>query len=381
MRVVLAALVAAGLAAPVVDAAPVGADTVVKVPDTIDRTGATDVTGPLNAFLAGVGPQSTVVFPRDGAYRVEGVLFLFDKVDVTIEGNGSVLFAMTDGSGLAPPKSGYRAYWPRRREHIHIRRGYNVTLRNLVVHGANPRGGATPEAYVVGLEGQAGVTISRSMNVVLDRMRIEDTYGDFVWITGRSSFVTIRNSSMARSGRQGIAVVNARTILIENNDIRDVARSVFDLEPAGRAVAEDVSMRANRVGNYRNFLLAALGGGPGVNDVWLRDNEIDGANGVTVAAGFWKLRRRNLHILDNVGTGVVRAPSRTALNGLIHRGLIQLTNLDGVEIRGNRQATADAPAISLEGVCGVILENNAFPGATPEVDELAPCPPPPAPAG
>ena len=137
-------------------------------------------------------------------------------------------------------------------------------------------------------------------------------------------------------------------------------------------------MRSNRIGNYRNFLLAALGGGPGVNDIWLRDNVVDGGNGVSVAAGFWKLRRRNLHIVDNVGTGVRRAPSRTALNGLIHRGMIQLTNLDGVEIRGNYQATGpDSPAISLEGVCGLELAQNTFPGASPEVEALAPCPPPP----
>jgi parallel beta-helix repeat protein len=378
--VTVAVLVAAGLAGPVAEVAPAGADTVVAVPHSIDGTGATDVTAPLNAFFAGLGPGTTVVFPERAAYRVEGVLFLFDKVDLTVEGNGSMLFAMTKGDGVAPPKSGYRAYWPRRREHIHIRRGSHVTLRNLVVHGANPQGGATPEAYVIGLEGQAGVSISRSTNVVLEGMRIEDTYGDFVWITGRSSYVTIRNNTMARSGRQGIAVVNAQTIRIENNDIRGVARSVFDLEPPGRAMAQNVTMIGNRVGEYRNFLLAALGGGPNVNDVRLLDNVVDGRNGVTVAAGFWKLRRRNLQIVGNVGPGVQRAPSRTALDGSIHRGLIQLTNIDGVEIRGNRQGTAEAPAISLEGVCGLTLENNAFPGASPVVDELVPCPPP-APAG
>jgi hypothetical protein len=376
IAVVVAVLVAAGVLVPVADLAPAGAATV-QVPGSIDRTGATDVTNELNAFFAGLAPGSTVVFPRGAAYRSEGVLMLFDKFDLTIEGNGAVIFAMTDGSGRTPPKSGYRAYWPRRREHLHIRRSNNVTVRNLAIRGANPHGGATPEAYVVGLEGQAGVSISRSTNVVLDGVRIEDTYGDFVWITGRSAYITIRNSRMARSGRQGIAVVNAQTVLVENNDIREVARSVFDLEPAGRAMAQDVSLRSNTIGNYRNFLLAALGGGPSVNDVWLQGNRVDGANGVTVAAGFWKLRRRNLHIVDNVGTGVQRAPSRTAVNGLIHRGLIQLTNLDRVEIRGNRQGTGpDSPAISLEGVCGLTLQNNAFPGASSEIEELAPCPPP-----
>jgi hypothetical protein len=372
--VLVASALALGLAVPVVDGPSAGAATV-AVPNSIDRTGATDVTGPLNAFFAGLGPNTTVVFPPGGRYRSESVVLLHDKVGLTVEGNGSTIFALTKGKDVPPPKGGYRRYWPRRREHIHIRRGTDVTLRNLVVDGANPRGGPTPEAYVIALEGQAGVAISRSKNVVLEGMTIEDTYGDFVWITGRSKEITIRNNTMARSGRQGIAVVNGSTVLIERNDIDGVARSVFDLEPAGRAWANSVVMRHNRVGAYRNFLLAAVGGGPNVNDIWLHDNTVDGANGVTVAAGFWKQQRRNLYILDNVGTGFRRAPSRTAQNGLIHRGLIQLTNLVGVTIRGNDQGSGSgAPAISTEGVCNLSVSGNSFANVSMLVEQLAPCP-------
>ncbi len=370
----VAVLIGLGVATPIGQIAPTGAATLVPVPDTIDDTGGTDVTAPLNAFFADLAPGSTVVFPAAGRYRVEGVLFLFDQDDLTIEGNGSTVFALTDGSGVTPPKAGYRQYWPRRREHWHIRRSNNVTLRNLTVQGANPDAGAIPEAYVPELEGQAGISISRSSNVVLDSMRIQDTYGDFVWITGGSTNVTIQHSTFARSGRQGIALVNGQGLLVEDNDIRDVARSVFDLEPAGRALAQQVRLRNNRVGDYRNFLLSAGGGGPGVNDVWLEGNRINDGNGLSVAAGFWARQRRGLHILDNVGTAGTRAPSRTAHNGLIHRGMIQLTNLDGVEIVGNRQAVGDAPAISLEGVCNLTVEDNAFPGASMEQEELAPCP-------
>jgi hypothetical protein len=367
--VLVVVLIALGLVTPIGETAPTGAATVVPVPGTIDSTGTADVTGPLNAFFAGLAPGSTVMFPPGSRYRVEGVLLLLDRHDLTIEGNGSTVFARTDGSGVAPPRAGYRAYWPRRREHWHIRDSTDVTLRNFTVQGANPRAGATPEAYVPALEGQAGVAISRSNNVVLDSMRIQDTYGDFVWITGASSNVTIRRGTFLRSGRQGIAIVNARDVLVEDNNIRDVARSVFDLEPVGRARAEHVHLQANRVGNYTNFLLGAVGGGPGVNDVWLQGNRVSGGNGVSVAAGFTKQLRRGLHILWNIGTGSARPPS-----GAAQPGLIQLTNLDGVEIHGNTQAVGGVPAISLDRVCNLTVANNSFPGASTVLQVLAPCP-------
>ncbi len=363
------ALLALGTVAPMAEIGPVGAATVVPVPSTIDRTGASDVTGPLNAFFAGLAPGTTVMFPSRGRYRVEGVLFLLDRHDLTIEGNGSTVFALTDGSGGAPPRAGYRSAWPRRREHWHIRKSTNVTLRDLTVQGANPNAGATPAAYVPALEGQAGVAISRSSNIVLDSMRIQDTYGDFVWITGASSNVTIRRGTFLRSGRQGIAIVNAHDVVVEDNDIRDVARSVFDLEPIGRARAEHVRLQANRVGSYTNFLLAAVGGGPGVNDVWLQGNRVDGGNGVSVAAGFTRQLRRGVHILDNVGTGTARPPS-----GAAQPGLIQLTNLDGVEIQRNTQAVGGVPAISLDRVCNLMVADNSFPGASTALQVLAPCP-------
>ena len=362
-------LIALGMVTQIGATAPTGAATVVPVPGTIDRTGTSDVTGPLNAFFAGLAPGSTVMFPPGGRFRVEGVLLLRNRHDLTIEGNGSTVFARTDGSGVAPPGAGYRAGWPRRREHWHIRDSTGVTLRNLTVQGANPNAGATPEAYVPALEGQAGVAISRSDNIVLDSMRIQDTYGDFVWITGASSNVTIRRGTFLRSGRQGIAVVNAHDVVVEDNDIRDVARSVFDLEPVGRARAEHVRLQSNRVGAYTNFLLGAVGGGPGVNDVWLQGNRVNGGNGVSVAAGFTKQLRRGLHILWNVGTGTARPPL-----GAAQPGLIQLTNLDGVEIHGNSQAVGGVPAISLDRVCNLTVADNSFPGASTPLLVLAPCP-------
>ena len=113
-------------------------------------------------------------------------------------------------------------------------------------------------------------------------MHISDTYGDGVWITGGSRDVTVRGSTIERIGRQGVAVVNGQRVVVEGNRLRGISRSVFDLEPAGRAAVEGVQLRDNEIGDYGNFLLAAGGGGPGVNDVLLEGNHVDGGHGVSV---------------------------------------------------------------------------------------------------
>lgn len=350
------------------DAGPAHGAVVVPVPATIDATGDRDVTNPLNAFLATLNPGTTVRFGRDARYRIEGVLLLHKKRDVTIDGNGATFFATTDGSGAKPPGAGFRYHWPRRREQWDIRNGVGITLRDFTIQGANPKAGATPEAYVTALEGQAGIGISRTSGIVVDSVRITDTYGDFIWITGATTNVVIRNSSFARSGRQGVAIVNGSKIVVEDNEIRGVARSVFDLEPLGKARVQDVRLRRNQIGDYRNFLLAAAGAGPGVNDIWLEANRVNGGNGVSVAAGHLRQPRRGYHIVDNLGSGAVGPPPGTG-----RPGLIQLMNLDQVEVRGNVQQLAGGPVMSLDRVCNLTVTGNWFWNASQEQVVLAPC--------
>jgi hypothetical protein len=345
---------------------------VVVVPTTIDSTGSADVTDQLSAFLAGVAPGSTVMFQPNGQYRIEGVVTLLNEHDLVIDGNGATLFATTDGSTVRWPRSGFKYHWPRRREQLDIRNGFNITVRNLTIEGANPDAGPTAEAYDPTLEGQAGIGISRSAWILLDSITINDTYGDFVWVTGNTNVLTIRNSTFARSGRQGIALVSAQGVVIENNSISDVARSVIDLEPLGAGLVQNVHVQNNQVGEYRGVLLAAGGGGLGVNDVWLESNSVDGGHGVSVAAGHLVRQRHGYHILNNTGTGAVTAP------GTGHPGIIQLTNLDAVEVRGNSQGVAGGPAIWTGRVCNLVVSDNQFPGADDEVVSVADCPAPPS---
>ncbi len=341
----------------------------VPVPTSIDATGRADVTEPLNAFLQRLPAGAVVSFPAGARYRVEGTVTLNRARDVTIDGHGATFFATTDGSGVAPGRGGGgRLHWPRLRAHWRIRAGSGVTLRDMDVQGANPKGGANADAYVPALEGQAGIVVARSSGVTIEGVHISDTYGDGVWITGASTGVTVRDSTIERIGRQGVAVVNGQRIVVEGSRLRGISRSVFDLEPPGRALVQDIDLRDNDVGDYGNFLLAAGGGGPGVNDVVLSGNRVDGGHGVSVFAGIEGRQRHGYHVVDNSGTGAARPVA-----GTNRTGLIQLVNLDQVEIRGNRQRVDGVPAVSLDRVCNVTVEGNDFAGADPERQEVAPC--------
>jgi hypothetical protein len=378
--VVSAAVAGAVLAGPVTPARA-AAITTLAVPTSIDPTGAADVTDVLNGFLARVPAGSTVAFPKDARYRVDGTVTLPNRRDVTVEGNRATFFAPTDGSTFAPPRNaGARAGWPRLRQHWKILGGGGITIRDIRVRGANANGGAAAGSYVPALEGQAGIAIQRTSGVLIDSVQVSETYGDGVYITGGAVNVTVRNSTFERIGRQGIAIVNGARITVEGNKLRDIARSVFDLEPGGRAVVQEIHLQGNTVGSYVNFLLASGGGGPGVDDIWLERNRVDGGHGVSVFAGVEGRRRAGYHIVGNSGTGAARPPGGTA-----RPGLIQLLNLDRVEIRGNRQPVAGVPAVSLDRVCGVTVADNQFPGASRDQLVVRPCgaaaPPPSAAAG
>ena len=65
--------------------------------------------------------------PAGARYRVEGILQLIDKTNLTIDGNGALIFALTDGSGVTPP-NGLTNNWPRGRAHVEIVGGSGIVI-------------------------------------------------------------------------------------------------------------------------------------------------------------------------------------------------------------------------------------------------------------
>jgi hypothetical protein len=345
-----------GIVAPpptVKAAAPAGPTGAVKqVPASIARDCSVDVSAALQSWIASVPDNSTLSFPAKACYRIDDTLLIDARNRLLIDGNGATLKAVVMGN--------------RARAQLRLRGGGDLTVRNLVVRGANPHAGATAAAYRPDLEAQHAFQVMGSTNVLLDHVSAFDTYGDFVYIgpgkSGPSRNVTVANSTFARSGRQGISITAAVGVTIEANTIADVSRSVFDLEANSRkAEIRDVRIVGNVTGAAVNFWLANKGFAATITNVSITGNRMAVATGGLL---FVFARR-----------GDYRGPYLIAGNRFIANDAIHDENATGafffafsanVTIRGNDvtfPAGAAMPAVEIRNCHRVTVTGNRFTNA------------------
>ena len=329
------ATIAASVALSPAAAAPV---TTAQDAGAIDASGATDVTAELQALFDRTPDGGIVQLERDGDYRVEGTIVLRDRRDLVIDGDGARLFATTTGE---PGRS-----------QIRILGGSGLEIRSLEIQGANPHAGLDERAYVAKLEWQHGISLEGPTDVEIDRVNIHDTYGDHIFIGWRvddrrlTERVWIHDSTFARSGRQGIAVIDGRDIVIERNRFTDMRRATVDLEPAGGLVVENVHIIDNEVGPGRLLFVPAAGGGP-INRIVIARNRLHGRPLTIDVKTPEGQRRRYFWVVDNTTDAVH------------HEGPLRFTRADGVVVRGNHQPVAEGAAlVSTTDSCDVRVQDN-----------------------
>jgi hypothetical protein len=337
----------------------------------IDATGTSDVTDELNDYLAGLPDGSTVTFPAGAQYRAEGIVRLIDKTNLTIEGNGALIFARTDGSGVTPP-AGLGSLWPRGRSHVEIEGGGGIVIRDLRIKGANPNAGAADGSYVAEFEGQHGFDVQGVGGLILERVTVTDTYGDLIYLGGRggtlSENVIVTSSHFERSGRQGITMKGVRNVQILGSYLGEIGRSVIDFEPAtlGGGGAQNVVIRGNTFGPCRHLLLTSGGIGPNVNDISFVENRLVGIGLKVRVFAQDGARRSNYKILNNV-SDVPLGLSVAAL---------RFGRVDGIEVRGNYQRLNPNRSMTAVTSClstGVSVRRNEFPGAVKHYDTIPDC--------
>src|SRR4029453_10728059 len=186
-------------------------------PGDIAPTGATDVTADLQALFDRTPDGGVVQLQPRGNFRVEGTLVLDDRHDLRIEGNGARIFATTTAD--------------LKRSHLKFIGGSDLVVRDLEIEGANPHAGLDDRAYVPELEGQYGIHLDGVTAIELDAVNVHDTSGDLVYVSRHegdrrwSQQVWIHDSTFARSGRQGIAVVAARGVGTESTRSTEIAQA------------------------------------------------------------------------------------------------------------------------------------------------------------
>jgi len=299
-------------------------------PESIDATGAVDVTEELERFIAGVPDGSVIELPREARYRIESTLTITARHHLTIDGNRAALFATSEGD--------------RNRAHVRIDGGSDLLLRELIVVGSNPDAGLGDDAYREEREAQHGFELAGTTRVELDAVAVTDVYGDAVYIGPGSdgtwsAQVWVHDSIVARTGRQGISVTAGRDVVIERNHLVETRRATIDLEPnLPPQGARNIHILDNTIGPGRLLFVAAHGNGP-VDDVVIANNELRGRSltiSVTPPVGS---RRTNFYVIGNTS------------NKPADRSPLRFVRIDGVVVRDNNQHLV--PRRAEEGEVGV----------------------------
>jgi hypothetical protein len=196
-----------------------------SVPSKIPSNCVRDVTSDLNAWIRSVPNDSRLYFRSGACYRIDSTIWVKDRANLVIDGKGATFSGRRNQDGQA------RHWWI-----LHSR---GITLKNMIVRGANPHAGARSDAFVPKMQWQHAYYIKGSENVLLENVQGYDVYGDFVTIAPMmvkgvpltSRNVTVRNSHFERNGRMGIAVGGGENIVIRSNYIGEVRHALLDLEP------------------------------------------------------------------------------------------------------------------------------------------------------
>jgi uncharacterized protein YjdB len=343
----------------------------VIVPASIDATGTQDVSAQLQTWLNSLPDSSRIVGPAGARYRVEFGLMLEDRRGLQLDAedplNPPTLF-QTQLEPYGPADSENR-----NRLVLGFRLGGGHTLRNWILRGAQPNSGANG-LYDPDLEAQHGLLISGVNGMLVEDVRITEVAGDFIYLTNRfannvnslSQDITIRRVTGRKASRQGVAVVGAARVLIEDSDFQDIRRSAFDIEPNGaRGSVQYLTVRRTIFGTFRNDWVAGAGSGEAdIHDITFENNEVIGrplvfslrgktATSLNPAA----IRRSNIRVANN------RARNITSIT-TTSMTVMQFSGLDNVEVIGNIVEFTGQKQIGVgayfDETCGIAYSGNKW---------------------
>lgn len=321
----------------------------VTVPASIASDCSRNVTADLNRWIASVGDGSVLRFTPFGCYRVDGTLRIENRNNLTFEGNGATFRAYTDGREL-----GANA---RTRSQFVFAGGSNITVRNVIVRGANPHAGMDDAAYVADLEAQHGFVIGGTVGIVLDHVQVYDVYGDFVYVGAPSRNVLVESSVFRRNGRQGWTVAGGDGVTFDHNTISDTRRATIDMEPVSTSSAQrNVTFSNNTIGDGRLFLVSNHGASAQtVNFAFLYNRLV--------------LKPMTIHVEGDPGVRshyrVIGNTSDTAASQE-GGGVIYFDGTSDVEIRDNVvpvQPNRGISGVGLANTTNVEVSGNRFPDA------------------
>lgn len=367
---------------PQVAARTAAVPVVYEVPAAIDPTGATDVTDALNAWIQSVPDSSTIAFRGNAIYRAEGGIHFRNRKALNIEGRGARIRSLISGDSVtltyvAPAGSlkRYRvqgtadttlifhvdlvlqSHWPRNRYHVNLEDCQGVTLTGLYVDGPNNLGGPDGE-YRSTMEAQHAVNIQRCKDIAIRSCRLEQIWGDAIYVGGNSKRVDLVGNICQQTGRQGMAICWADTVNVIGNYIGKVRRSMIDLETSATTWdINNITIRANTFGSGRLNWIAAGGKAGGYRNTIIENNIIlEKSPNIGWGPADTTFRRGPVVIRDNISI-----PS----HGNSFQAAWRFSYTDDITITGNYiplQANRNMHLVGCTNCSGVSVTGNSWPG-------------------
>ncbi len=298
---------------------PVAAATSCQVTFTGNATGSRDVTASLTRFLYNDRGRRLCLKPY-GIYRVDGIVRITNQVGLHLNGRNATLKA---GPNISPTAN---------RRQLYIQNSRGIVILNLRIRGRNP----DYTRWNSSRQHESGIHIDGGSSIRLDRVSVRDTYGDGIYIgfkDGRlapATGVILYKVSIARAGRNGVAIVAANGLLITSSVITDTSLQGIDLEPdLSNAVISRVTVqrssvrRFGRSGAYTGWAFASNGKAGTVSDI-----KVSGNTGDRFSA-----------TVQNQYGGTHRNITFTG-NSSTYRAHAYFTNVTGLTFSGNVNITA-----------------------------------------
>jgi hypothetical protein len=300
-----------------------------RVPRSIDPTGGRDVAAALTRFIRSVPNDSTITFPHNARYRIDGQVTVRRASGLVIDGNGSTFFRVVDGSS----------------------KRLRLWLFELV------RDSVFRDAKIVGLNRaghndwdrvyEHGIALYGDRDFTVADVRVLRTWGDGLVIqhadrvTPTSSTrvypnnVMVRDSYFKRNGRAGISIITGTDISIVHNRVLNAAINLVNLEPdADEQVIDGVDIRNNTfdISSEHGGLMVASSGTCQVNNVTISGNKQVGYH--STLAIWSKPFDRPTCTVRSTGWRIVNNEF-LAVGGGVNPYVIRFDTRDDVTIQGN----------------------------------------------
>jgi hypothetical protein len=183
-----------------------------------------DSTAILNTWLNGLPSGSSVQFPANGCFHIQGSLWLHNTAGLTINGNDSTILQTVPG-----PESVVQPI-------VYLTQDTQLVMKNLTIDGAyNGSNGG------VNFEGDYGLLLEADRGVTLNHISVNNIQGNFIDLNAPNSGVTgsdtslnsdifVTHSTFHHCGYHGLTIESADGVAFSQDAFSGIGTDAMDFE-------------------------------------------------------------------------------------------------------------------------------------------------------